>query len=64
MRGLISHLRNIVLNSRSFEVVGITPGQADEGFKVELYIATNQDPDFAPNKKIRRGAFYYDCLAV
>jgi len=25
---------NIVLNSRSFQVVGITPGQADEGFKV------------------------------
>jgi putative ABC transport system permease protein len=54
---------SIVLNSRSFRVVGITPGQADEGFKVELYIATNQDPDFAPNKKIRRGAFYYDCVA-
>jgi predicted permease len=53
---------SIVLNSGSFEVVGITPGQADEGLKVELYIATNQDPDFAPNKKIRRGAFYYDCV--
>jgi putative ABC transport system permease protein len=53
---------SIFLNSRSFQVVGITPGQADEGFKVELYIATNQDPDFAPNKKIRRGAFYYDCV--
>jgi putative ABC transport system permease protein len=53
---------SIVLNSRSFHVVGITPGQADEGFKVELYIATNQDPDFAPNKKIRRGAFWYDCV--
>jgi len=52
----------IVLNSRSFQVVGISPGQADEGFKVELYIATTQDPDFAPNKKIRRGAFYYDCV--
>jgi putative ABC transport system permease protein len=54
---------NIALNSRSFQVVGVTPGQADEGFKVELYLATNQDPDFAPNKKIRRGAFYYDCVA-
>jgi len=53
---------SIVLNSRSFQVVGITPGQADEGFKVELYIATNQDPDFAPNKKIRRGSFYYGCV--
>ncbi len=53
---------SIVLNSRIFQVVGITPGQADEGFNVELYVATNQDPDFAPNKKIRRGAFYYDCV--
>ncbi|HEX6564941.1 MAG TPA: ABC transporter permease [Chthoniobacterales bacterium] len=53
---------SVVLNSRSFEVVGVTPGQADEGSNVELYIATNQDPDFAPNKKIRRGAFYYDCV--
>jgi len=53
---------SIVLNSRSFQVVGITPGQADEGFNVELYIATNQDPDFAPNKEIRRGAFYFDCV--
>ncbi len=52
----------IVLNSRSFQVVGITPGQADEGFKVELYVAINQDPAFAPNKKIRRGAFDYDCV--
>ncbi|HYZ74790.1 MAG TPA: FtsX-like permease family protein [Chthoniobacterales bacterium] len=53
---------SIVLNSRSFQVVGVTPGQADEGFKVEFYIATIQDPDFAPNKKIRRGAFYYHCI--
>src|SRR6201987_2508034 len=53
---------SIVLNSRSFQVVGITPGQADEEFKVELYLVTNQDPDFAPNKKIRRGSFYYGCV--
>src|SRR5258707_782422 len=53
---------SIVLNSRSFQVVGITPGQADEGFNVELYAATNQDQDFAPNKKVRRGAFYYECV--
>jgi putative ABC transport system permease protein len=53
---------SIVLNSRSFQVVGITPGQADEEFSVELYAATNQDPDFAPNKKIRRGAPYYECV--
>jgi putative ABC transport system permease protein len=53
---------SIVLNSRSFQVVGITPGQADEEFSVELYVPTSQDPDFAPNKKIRRGAPYYECV--
>jgi putative ABC transport system permease protein len=53
---------SIILNSRSFQIVGVTPGQADEEFSVELYVATNQDPDFAPNKKIRRGALYYECV--
>jgi putative ABC transport system permease protein len=54
---------SIVLNSRSFQVVGVTPSQADEEFDVELYAPTNQDPDFAPNKKIRRGAPNYECVA-
>ena len=54
---------NITLNSRSFQVVGVTPGQADEKSNVELYTVTNQDPDFAPNKKIRRGSSYYECIA-
>jgi putative ABC transport system permease protein len=54
--------RSIILGSRSFQVVGVTPGQADEEFNVELYVATNQDPDFAPNRGIRRGAAYYDCV--
>jgi putative ABC transport system permease protein len=55
--------RNITLNSRSFQVVGVTPGQADEESNVELYAVTNQDPDFARNKKIRRGSPYYECVA-
>jgi putative ABC transport system permease protein len=53
---------SITLNSRSFQVVGVTPGQADEESNVELYVATNQDPVFAPNKKIRRGAPHYECV--
>jgi putative ABC transport system permease protein len=53
---------SITLNSRSFQVVGVTPGQADEESNVELYAATSQDPSFAPNKKIRRGAPYYECV--
>ncbi len=54
---------SITLNSRSFQVVGVTPGQADEESDVELYAPTNQDPDFAPNKKIRRGAPHYECVS-
>jgi putative ABC transport system permease protein len=53
---------SVTLNFRSFQVVGVTPGQADEESNVELYAATNQDPSFAPNKKIRRGAPYYECV--
>ena len=53
---------SVTLNSRNFQVVGVTPRQADEESNVELYAATNQDPDFAPNKKIRRGAPHYECV--
>jgi putative ABC transport system permease protein len=52
----------ILLNSRTFQVVGVTPGQADEDSSVEVYAPTNQDPDFASNRKIRRGAPYYQCV--
>jgi putative ABC transport system permease protein len=52
----------ILLNSRTFQVVGVTPGQADEDSSVEVYAPTNQDPDFAGNRKIRRGAPYYQCV--
>lgn len=54
---------SILLNSRSFQVVGVTPGQANEEFNIELYAPTTQDPDFARNKKIRRGAPYYECVS-
>jgi predicted permease len=52
----------ILLNSRTFQVVGVTPGQADEDSSVEVYAPTNQDPEFASNRKIRRGAPYYQCV--
>ena len=53
---------SVTLNSRNFQVVGVTPRQADEESNVELYAPTTQDPDFAPNKKIRRGAPHYECV--
>ena len=53
---------SVILNSRNFQVVGVTPGQADEEFNVELYAPTTQDPDFAPNKKLRRGSLFYECV--
>jgi putative ABC transport system permease protein len=54
--------KTILLNSRNFQVVGVTPGQADEESNVEVYAPNNQDPDFARNKKIRRGALYFECV--
>jgi putative ABC transport system permease protein len=53
---------NIVLNSRNFQVVGVTPGQVDENYDVQVYVPMNQDPDFARNKKTYRGAIYYSCV--
>jgi putative ABC transport system permease protein len=52
----------VLLNSRTFQVVGVTPGQADEESSVEVYAPTNQDPEFASYRKIRRGAPYYQCV--
>jgi putative ABC transport system permease protein len=54
--------KTILLNSRTFHVVGVTPGQADEESNVEVYAPNSQDPDFSANKKSRRGAPYYECV--
>jgi hypothetical protein len=33
---------NVLLNSKSFEVIGVTPGQANELAKVDLYVPLNR----------------------
>lgn len=52
---------NVSLNSRSFEVIGVTLGQADESRKVDLYVPLSQSPDFA-SIKIRRGAHNFSAI--
>ena len=51
---------DIVLDSRSFRVIGVTPGQADEAGTVEVYIPLSQDSDLTI--KTRRGAHYFFCV--
>jgi predicted permease len=51
---------NILLNARSFQVVGVTPGIADEGGKVDLYVPLSQNPD--TQIKERRGFHWFACL--
>ncbi len=53
---------HVSLNSKNFQVIGVTPGQADESAKVDLYVPLSQDPDFDSSKKIRRGASFYSCI--
>jgi putative ABC transport system permease protein len=51
---------NILLNSKSFQVIGVTPGQGDEGDKLDLYLPLSQDPD--TTIKSRPGAHYFFCI--
>jgi putative ABC transport system permease protein len=44
---------NLLLNGRSFEIVGVTPPQANEWARVDLYVPLNQGPDFNEAKGIR-----------
>jgi putative ABC transport system permease protein len=53
---------SISLNSRDFRVVGVTPGQADESRRVDVYMPLNQNPDFELWYKIRRGNHAFSCL--
>ena len=51
---------NILLNSQAFQVVGITPGLADEEGNVDLYVPLSQNPD--TEMKVRRGFHYFSCV--
>ena len=50
---------NLLLNGRSFEIVGVTPAQANELGKVDLYVPLNQGPDFNQAKEQRSEHFLW-----
>jgi putative ABC transport system permease protein len=50
---------NLLLNGRSFEIVGVTPAQANELGKVDLYVPLNQGADFNQAKEVRSEHFLW-----
>ena len=54
--------RNLMLNGRSFEVIGVTPGQADESSRVDLYIPLSQSPQFGSWLTTERGSHNFWCI--
>jgi putative ABC transport system permease protein len=50
---------NLLLNGRSFEIVGVTPAQANEIGKVDLYVPLNQGPYFHQAKEQRSEHFLW-----
>jgi predicted permease len=51
---------SILLNSELFQVVGIAPGLADEGGRVDLYVPLSRNPD--TEMRERRGFHYFSCV--
>jgi putative ABC transport system permease protein len=50
--------RNITLNGRSFEIIGVTPRQADEMERIDLYIPFTLDPRFKDVSSRRSGHMF------
>ena len=50
---------DISLTSRSFRVVGVTPGVANESRRIDVYVPLNQDPDFASLKVSRTSEMFW-----
>jgi hypothetical protein len=53
--------RSLKVDGRSFQVVGVTPGQADETGRADLYVPISHDPLFEQFKSIR-GAHSLVCI--
>jgi putative ABC transport system permease protein len=53
---------NLVLNGISYQVIGVTPGQADESSRVDLYIPWSQSPDFGTWLRTSRASHNFWCL--
>jgi putative ABC transport system permease protein len=45
--------RSLTVDGRSFQVVGVTPGQADETGRADLYVPVSHDPLFEQFKNLR-----------
>jgi len=48
---------NLLLNGRSFEIVGVSPAQANEWVRVDVYLPLNQGPDFNEARQARAAFF-------
>jgi putative ABC transport system permease protein len=53
--------RNITLNGRSFEIIGITPQQANEIGRIDLYIPFSLTP-YYKDVSSRRSGHSFDCI--
>jgi putative ABC transport system permease protein len=53
--------RNITLNGRSFEIIGITPQQANEIGRIDLYIPFSLNP-YYKDVSSRRSGHSFDCI--
>ena len=53
---------NLSLNGKSFQVVGVTPAQANEAMQVELYVPMQQSPYFGTPATSSRGNHNFSCI--
>jgi putative ABC transport system permease protein len=48
---------NLLLNGKTFEIVGVTPAQANEWERVDVYVPLNLDSDFKDYQGVRSAHF-------
>jgi putative ABC transport system permease protein len=53
---------NLSLNGKSFQIIGVTPAQANEAAQVELYVPLGQSPFFGTPATTNRGNHNYHCI--
>lgn len=53
---------DLSLNGKRFQVVGVTPAQANEALQVELYVPLAQDPEFGGLLTSNRGSHNFSCI--
>jgi putative ABC transport system permease protein len=53
---------NIILNGKSFQVVGVTPAQANESAKVDVYVPLSHSSYFGTWITEQRGSHNFSCL--